>query len=48
MKREEKERFEQIKREERNRTADFELLEETIMKRMSTMLASMLGKQHYP
>ena len=48
IKREEKERSEQIKREGRNRIADFELLEETIMKHMSTMLASMLGKQQYP
>ena len=50
-----KERIKEERREEKERTKrieqkrkDFELLEDKIVQRVSTMLASMLGKQHYP
>ena len=42
--REEKERTERIKQ----KREDFKLLENKIMQIVSAMLASMLGKQHYP
>ena len=44
----ERERIREERREEKERTKYFELLENKIMHSVSTMLALMLGKQHYP